>query len=273
MYRLKLAAGGWCLGAFTYTEPAFEPGVVAPIPDGSQRGRRRRLQLPVLVLVLVLVLHLLPLLLWRAGRLQESVRPSAFSGGGGVELTLVSGAPGERSSEPAAPDGADLASTPQASPDAQAQNADVAEDGRPAPASADTPAASASPAPVGGGGADGQGVKASAGDGYDPWARSSLAPRTFQTAGAPGLWEKVKPCFTAQLPAQPIGFDVVIDSSGTFVDAYALPGPASQLAPAAYDEAVAQTTAALKSCGPYTGLNTNIAKRLRLNLPSAGEPG
>ena len=126
---------------------------------------------------------------------------------------------------------------------------------------------------MGGGGADGQGVTSSAGDGYDPWARSSLAPRSFQTAGEPGLWEKVKPCFAAQLPTQPIGFDVVIDSSGTFVDAYPVPGPASQLTTAAYDEAVARTTAALRSCGPYKGLNTDIAKRLRLNLPSAGEPG
>lgn len=265
------------MAAYTSTagEAAFEPSWVVALPDGSAKSRTSwRYRTPALLLVLLL--HLLLLRPWRTSALQEGPRAASISGGGGVELTLVARAPGALPDAAAATsDERDPNAAFKPAPSATAEPDPTSETPAEAPADATAQAASpAKPSASGGSGAGetGQGVKASAGEGYDPWARSSLAPASFSSASTPGLWEKVKACFKATLPPRPIVFDVIIDSAGQFVDASARPGASSQMPGPIYQKAVSQMDTALRACGPYADLKPDLSKRFPLTLPPAGAP-
>lgn len=114
------------------------------------------------------------------------------------------------------------------------------------------------------------GAVASAGSGYDPGAYASLAPSSFSQSSEPGFWEQVKRCFVAQPPTKAVGLNVVLDSSGVFIDAYRSPGAVATNQSADDIRTVSNAVQALQACSPYHDLEGGLAKRLVLVVPAGG---
>lgn len=218
-----------------------------------------------LALAIVIALHLGLLALWRTATPPLSRMPATDLGSGGISVELVSGRSGGFFAQSTANSGVEAA---PATPQTSAPSPDSVAAPSPSPGEEGGDAASIDQGhSVGGSGAGADANPASSlGSGYDPGARVSLAPSSFLSTSQPGLWDQVRPCLKDR-PLSNTVVSVVLDQSGTFIDAYPL-GEAAGSSPAEATT-LAKVVDALKACSPYHDIPGGISRRLTLVIPGA----